>query len=152
MYFTMEDVAHVFSVKDQQRGMMSYMRKQVHDLRVDPTPDGAEITCSVQDSIPRMVHLFISGEKASCRCSCTQFQAKHLCQHVAAAMIACTRLREEDLAVETDHRARQILQTYRDRPPQASAPPAELMRIVPRMDPRENGYPRFSFQVGGKKL
>lgn len=155
MFFDKKKLPTIFSRKDYSRGQEYYKRGQVQKLRVTPTDEGGEITCIVQGSELYNVSISVDGEKTAVYCDCPRFAEKHICKHVAAAMLACADLREEDLPVDSDRRAKNMLHTYMEKSARQTQKAADqLARLVPRIYPGygHSDYPSFSFQVGFDKL
>lgn len=155
MFFEKERLPTIFSRKDFLRGQEYYRRGQVQHLRVIRTDAGGEVACIVQGSEPYDVSVRVEGQKISVYCDCPRFADKNICKHIAAAMLACADLREEDLQAESDRWARSMLRTYMEKSArQMQQTPDKTVRLVPRICPGyESGeYPSFSFQVGFDRL
>lgn len=155
MFFDKKALPTIFSRKDFSRGQEYFKRGQVQKLRITHTDEGNQITCIVQGSKPYNVSLYIDGEETSAYCNCPRFEEKHICKHIAAAMLACANLQEADLPVDSDRLAKNMLHTYMEKSArQTQQSPDQLARLIPRicLGYGHGDYPSFSFQVGFDKL
>lgn len=155
MYFDKSRFTAQFSRKDLANGEAYYKRGQVQELKITHSSQGDEISCVVQGSEPCQVYMRLKEKDLGLYCSCSQFADKHICKHIAAAMLACADLQEEDVPVESDQWAKSMLNAYMEKPAGQTRPGGRLARLVPRISPgygRGNHYPVFSFQVGYDRL
>lgn len=155
MFFDKEKLPMIFSRKDFSRGQEYYKRGQVQKLRMVRTDAGGEVTCIVHGNEPYDVSVCVEGQKTSAYCDCPRFADKRICKHIAAAMLACADLQEENIPVDSDRWAKNMLRAYMEKSArqtqQAQDRPARLVpRISPSYHPSE--YPSFSFQVGFDRL
>lgn len=109
MFFEKEMLPTIFSRKDFSRGQEYYRRGQIQKLKVARTDKGGEVTCVVKGSESYGVSVRVEGQETAVYCSCPRFADKHICKHIAAAMMACADLREEDLPAESDRWAKSML-------------------------------------------
>ena len=155
MFFEKEMLPTIFSRKDFSRGQEYYRRGQVQKLKVVRMEEGGEVTCVVKGSESYSVSVRVEGQRTAIYCDCPRFADKHICKHIAAAMMACADLREEDLPAESDRWATSMLHTYMEKSARQTQQMSDrLARLVPYIRPshRGNEYPSFSFQVGFDRL
>lgn len=155
MHFKKERLPEIFSRKDIARGQEFYKRGQVQNLNVRFMKNGFELSCRVAGNDAHDVYVTVDGDQVGVYCDCPLFAQKGNCKHVAAAVIACVDLKEEEIPVESDDRAKSILRDYMDRSKhQAEPQPERLARLVPRLYPGTNNgaYPSLSLQVGYDRL
>lgn len=155
MFFKKDRLSTLFSRKDFLRGQEYYKRGQVQELKVNRTEEGNRITCTVQGSEPYDVSVTVNGQSVAVYCSCPRFEEKRICKHIAAAMLACADMDEEDFPAESDHWAKNMLRAYMDKSARQTQPaPEQLVHLVPRVIPGEGrgDYPSFSFRVGLDRL
>ena len=155
MYFNKEKLSTMFSRKDFSRGQDYYKRGQVQKLRVSQTDQGPKVTCCVQGNISYNVSLFIEEKSVAISCDCPRFKEKRICKHIAAAMLACADLREDDIPTDSDRWAKSMLQSYMEKSArQTQQTPDQLAHLVPRIcfGQYSGVYPSFSFQVGFDRL
>lgn len=155
MFFDKEQLPEIFSRKDFMRGEEYYKRGQVQKLKAIHSDDEDRITCTVQGGEPCTVSIYIKNHRTAVYCSCAQFASKHICKHIAAAMLACANLREEDIPEDSDRWAKDMLNTYMEKSTQQVQQISDMsVRLVPRIHPvsRNGVHPTFSFQVGYDRL
>lgn len=155
MLFEKERLPAIFSRKDFARGQEYYRRGQVRDLKLNQTKNGNELSCVVQGNESYNVYVRLEGEKLGVHCNCPRFAEKRICKHIAAAMIACAELGEEEIPVDSDRWAKNVLRAYMERSNRLAGPAqGQLARLVPRIFPstQNEEYPSFSLQVGFDKL
>ena len=155
MLFDQKKIVDLFSQKDYAHGQEYYRQGRVLNLKIIPTADGGQATCTVQGSKPYDVAITISSETAHIYCDCPRFADKRLCKHVAAAMIACANAAKDSSPAESDPRVKSILRAYVDRASQqARQQPENPAKLVPSIHPgcNRNSYPAFSFQVGYDRM
>lgn len=155
MFFDPEVIPTLFSRKDYLRGKEFCTRGQVQNIKVVHHKDSDDISCTVRGSESFDVSFHVTDGKAGIHCSCPSFAEKRICKHIAAAMLACVDLREEDLPVDSDRQAKSMLHTYMEKfTKQTQQIPDRPVHLVPHIAPGEtcNGYPIFSFHVGFDRL
>lgn len=155
MFFQKERLPAVFSRKDFQRGQEYYRRGQVQNLKVSQTNEGSEVSCIVRGSKTYSVKVYVKEPDISAYCSCPRFAEKSICKHIAAAMLACADLREDDLPVSSDRWAQTMLRAYTEKSARLmQKSPDQPARLVPYLctSYHTNSYPSFSFRVGFDKL
>jgi len=155
MFFDKMRLPGLFSQKDYTRGLEYYRRGQVHDIQVTRKPGGGVVSCTVTGSEDYQVKLYIDGARISVYCDCPRYEDKHICKHIAAAMLACSDLSVTSVPIKSDQMAERMLRTYVERGSrQPQQIPNKLARLVPCLHPGgySGDYPSFSFQVGFEKL
>lgn len=155
MYYSKEALSRLFSRKDYLRGQEYCKRGQVQVLNVTQTNDGDAVTCVVRGSDSYNVSLRVQEQGTSAYCPCSSFAEKRICKHVAAAMLACADLREEDLPADSDRWAKGMLRAYMEKSArQTQQLSDQLAHLVPRISLGEerSDYPSFSFLVGFDRL
>lgn len=155
MLFDKKKLPALFSQKDYARGQEYYRRGQVKNLKIVPMDGGGRATCTVEGNNSYNVSVVASKETTTIYCTCPRFAEKRICKHIAAAMLACADATADSLPVESDSRAKSMLQAYVNKASQqAQQTPERLAQLVPSVYPgyNRNDYPAFAFQVGYDKL
>lgn len=153
MSWTEEQIQAIFSQKDFARGKEYYQRGRVINLKTQETDRGELISCVVQGHEKYQVSILLSEENARIFCSCPRFADKHICKHVAAGMLAWSRVtRTGELLQSSDPDVENLLYSYLETTRRTDMCP-EKARLVPRFAFHfPNRYPVISFQVGFERL
>lgn len=153
MHFTEERLRKVFDDRDLDNGRAYYAQGRVRQLQIQRMEGYERFDCVVQGQKPYHVSIRIHEGDVSIRCSCPQFEKKHLCKHIAAAMLAYESQREDPAVVKSDYWVQDMLKLYTERSVRQTQLALDRpVRLVPRLHPGYGGYPSFSFQVGCEKL
>lgn len=146
-----------FGQTDYQRGLTYFRQKRVVDFETTPREGGTLVTCRVVGNDLYDVSLIVREDRLSFSCDCPRYDETGRCKHIVAALLTYaerTGGRDSTFPFQSDHAARELLQSYMSLSDGDSAPSEQTpARLVPQLLPsRYDGYPHFSFRVGREKL
>lgn len=151
MGWNTEQIKSIFSQKDFQNGKLYQQRGQVTGLHTEFVNGQEVVTCQVTGSQTYQVSFFYDKGVVKINCTCPRFAEKHICKHVAAAMLAHAALDKQGVPRKSDFCIKSLLNAYLEQSQQPQQ--NEEAHLVPFFhSPIGHQYPTFSFRVGFEKL